>query len=53
MRSNSIQSRLIIRLIIPMILFNLIIFAFVYILFDKKINSFFDQTLLASVKNTC
>jgi len=51
MKSNSIQSRLILRLIIPMILFNLVIFAFVFLLFDKKINDFFDQTLLASAKS--
>ena len=51
MKSNSIQSRLILRLIIPMILFNLVIFAFVFLLFDRKINDFFDQTLLASAKS--
>jgi len=51
MKSTSIQSRLILRLIIPMIIFNLVVFGFVYLLFDKKINDFFDQTLLASAKS--
>ncbi len=48
---QSIRSRLLIFLSIPLSIFTIILFVYIYLLVNKKVNDFFDNTLFATGKS--
>jgi len=50
-KTQSIRSRLLIWLTIPLTIFTIILFVYIYFLVNEKVNAFFDKTLYATGKS--
>jgi len=49
--TQSIRSRMVIWLIIPLIIFSILLFTFIYFLVNQKVNKFYDNNLYATGKS--